>query len=137
MPTLNQLIKNKTRRRLFKRNSKTPGLSKNPQKKGICMKVYTIKPKKPNSAQRKVARLQIFQTRYALTAYIPGEGHTLQQYSIVLVHGGRIKDLPGVRYKIIRGKFDLSGVRYRLRARSRYGTKKWRFKIKKRNHFFC
>ena len=137
MPTVNQLLRSKTRRRVLKKKSKTPGLFKNPQKKAICMKVYTVKPKKPNSAQRKVARVQIFQNKYALTAYIPGEGHTLQQYSIVLLQGGRIKDLPGVRYKIIRGKFDLVGVRYRLRARSRYGTKKWRFTLKKFNRFLC
>lgn len=133
MITFNQLLKKP--RLLFTLKTKTPGLKKCPQKRGVCLKVTTIKPKKPNSAQRKIARVNIMQTRYKLTGYIPGEGHTLQQYSIVLIQGGRIRDLPGVRYKIVRGKYDLLGLKYRIRARSRYGAKKWRFTNRRYNRF--
>ena len=102
---------------------KTPALKECPQRKGICTKVYTVTPKKPNSAIRKVARVKLT-SGFEITTYIPGEGHNLQEHSIVLVRGGRVKDLPGVRYKVIRGVLDCSGVRDRKRSRSKYGTKK-------------
>ena len=133
MVTFSQLIKKPRNRYVWR--TQTPGLKGCPQKKAICLKVTTVKPKKPNSAQRKIARVNVLHTNYKLTGYIPGEGHTLQQYSIVLFHGGRIRDLPGVRYKLVRGKFDLQGLKHRLRSRSRYGTKKWRFNAKKFNRF--
>lgn len=120
MPTIEQLIK--TCRRRKKVRSKTPALQKNPQKKGVCIKVFTRTPKKPNSAIRKIARVRL-NTRKELTAYIPGEGHGLQEHSVVLIRGGRVKDLPGVRYHLIRGKYDLHGVKGRKQSRSKYGTK--------------
>ena len=121
MPTINQLVR-KGRREIQKKN-KSPALQKSPQKRGVCTRVYTTTPKKPNSALRKVARVRLT-TGMEITAYIPGEGHNLQEHSIVLVRGGRVKDLPGVRYKVIRGTLDTSGVSQRRQSRSRYGTKK-------------
>jgi small subunit ribosomal protein S12 len=102
---------------------KTPALKGAPQRRGVCTRVYTHTPKKPNSALRKVARVRLT-SGYEITAYIPGEGHNLQEHSIVLVRGGRVRDLPGVRYKIVRGALDASGVRERKQARSRYGAKR-------------
>ena len=121
MPTINQLIR-KPRQSKPARN-KVPALKGCPQRRGVCTRVYTTTPKKPNSALRKVARVRLT-SGVEVTAYIPGEGHNLQEHSIVLVRGGRVKDLPGVRYKIIRGTLDTSGVRDRKQARSRYGAKK-------------
>jgi small subunit ribosomal protein S12 len=121
MPTINQLIR-KPRSPLVTRN-KVPALQANPQKRGVCTRVYTTTPKKPNSALRKVARVRL-SSGVEVTAYIPGVGHNLQEHSMVLVRGGRVKDLPGVRYKIIRGSLDTQGVRGRKQARSRYGAKK-------------
>ena len=121
MPTINQLIR-KPREAQRARN-KVPALQASPQKRGVCTRVYTTTPKKPNSALRKVARVRL-SSGLEVTAYIPGVGHNLQEHSIVLVRGGRVKDLPGVRYKIIRGTLDTSGVRDRNQARSRYGAKK-------------
>ena len=121
MPTINQLIKN--RRKPPRKFSKSPVLTKCPQKRGVCLQVKTMTPKKPNSALRKVARVRL-SNGIEVTAYIPGEGHNLQEHSIVLVRGGRVKDLPGVRYKIIRGSLDTQGVRGRKQARSRYGAKR-------------
>ena len=121
MPTVNQLIR-KPRQAQVKRN-KVPALQENPQKRGVCTRVYTTTPKKPNSAMRKVARVKL-RNGTEVTAYIPGEGHNLQEHSMVLVRGGRVKDLPGVRYKIIRGSLDTQGVKNRKQARSRYGAKK-------------
>ena len=121
MPTVNQLIR-KPRVAPVKRN-KVPAMQANPQKRGVCTRVYTTTPKKPNSALRKVARVRL-SSGIEVTAYIPGEDHNLQEHSIVLVRGGRVKDLPGVRYKIVRGTLDTSGVRGRKQARSRYGAKK-------------
>ena len=121
MPTLNQLVR-KPRDRQVKKST-VPALGESPQKRGVCTRVYTTTPKKPNSALRKVARIRLT-TGVEITAYIPGEGHNLQEHSIVLVRGGRVKDLPGVRYKVIRGTLDTSGVSQRRQARSRYGTKK-------------
>ena len=106
-----------------RRKEATPALKGAPQRRGVCTRVYTTTPKKPNSALRKVARIRLT-TGIEITAYIPGEGHNLQEHSIVLVRGGRVKDLPGVRYKVIRGTLDTSGVGQRRQARSRYGTKK-------------
>jgi len=103
--------------------SKTPAMTACPQKRGVCTRVYTLTPKKPNSAMRKVARVRLTNS-FEVTAYIPGEGHNLQEHSIVLIRGGRVKDLPGVRYHIIRGVLDTSGVDGRKNARSKYGTKK-------------
>jgi small subunit ribosomal protein S12 len=120
--TINQLIRGK-RKRLKKRKSKVPALAGCPQRKGVCTKVYTTTPKKPNSALRKVAKVRLT-TGHEVICYIPGEGHSLQEHSIVLVEGGRVKDLPGVRYHIVRGALDASGVEGRHRSRSRYGTKK-------------
>ncbi len=121
MPTIQQLVrkgrKDKTRK------GTTPALMGSPQRRGVCTRVYTATPKKPNSALRKVARVRLT-SGIEVTAYIPGEGHNLQEHSMVLVRGGRVKDLPGVRYKIIRGTLDTSGVRDRKQARSRYGAKK-------------
>jgi len=121
MPTVNQLCKKirKQKRKL----EKSPALKKSPQKKGVCLKVFTKTPKKPNSALRKVAKLRL-STTAKITAYIPGEGHTLQEYSTVLMRGGRVKDLPGVKYHLVRGKFDFLGLKNRKQARSKYGTKK-------------
>ncbi|MFZ5980926.1 MAG: 30S ribosomal protein S12 [Candidatus Zixiibacteriota bacterium] len=121
MPTINQLIRKGRRSILGK--TKTPALKSSPQKRGVCTRVYTSTPKKPNSALRKVARVRLT-NQIEVTAYIPGEGHNLQEHSIVLIRGGRIKDLPGVRYHIIRGTMDTSGVAERKRGRSKYGTKK-------------
>ncbi|HUF50587.1 MAG TPA: 30S ribosomal protein S12 [Longimicrobiales bacterium] len=121
MPTINQLIR-KGREKVEKKN-KAPALQANPQKRGVCTRVYTTTPKKPNSALRKVARVRLT-NGHEVTAYIPGEGHNLQEHSIVLIRGGRVKDLPGVRYHIIRGTLDASGVSDRNQSRSKYGTKK-------------
>ena len=121
MPTVNQLVRDG---RAAKRpKSKVPALAGSPQKRGVCTRVYTTTPKKPNSALRKVARVRLT-SQIEVTAYIPGVGHNLQEHSIVLVRGGRVRDLPGVRYKIIRGSLDTQGVRNRKQARSRYGAKK-------------
>ena len=121
MPTINQLIR-KPRGSKPRRN-KVPALQNCPQKRGVCTRVYTTTPKKPNSALRKVARVRL-SNQMEVTAYIPGIGHNLQEHSIVLVRGGRVKDLPGVRYKIIRAALDCAGVAKRNQARSRYGVKK-------------
>ena len=121
MPTINQLIRKG--RDPQKSKSKVPAMEQNPQNRGVCTRVYTTTPKKPNSALRKVARVRLT-SGMEVTAYIPGEGHNLQEHSIVLVRGGRVKDLPGVRYKIIRGTLDAAGVKNRKQARSRYGAKK-------------
>ena len=121
MPTINQLLRKK-RVKQASRN-KVPALQKQPLKRGVCVKVYTTTPKKPNSALRKVARVRLT-SGMEVTAYIPGEGHNLQEHSIVLLRGGRVKDLPGVRYKIVRGTLDTSGVSERSQSRSRYGAKK-------------
>lgn len=120
MPTVNQLVR-KGRRRIVKKTS-APALAGAPQKRGVCTRVYTTTPKKPNSALRKVARVRLT-NGIEVTAYIPGEGHNLQEHSIVLIRGGRVKDLPGVRYHIIRGTLDTSGVANRKCSRSKYGTK--------------
>jgi small subunit ribosomal protein S12 len=120
MPTVNQLCKNI--RRLKKTLNRVPALEGSPQKKGVCLKVFTRTPKKPNSALRKVARLRI-STKKKISAYRPGEGHTLQQYSTVLMRGGRVKDLPGIKYHLVRGKYDFLGLKNRRQARSKYGTK--------------
>jgi len=121
MPTINQLVR-KGRKRITKKTA-TPALKGNPQKRGVCTRVYTTTPKKPNSALRKVTRVRLT-NGMEVSAYIPGEGHNLQEHSIVLLEGGRVKDLPGVRYHIIRGTLDTSGVSDRTTSRSRYGTKK-------------
>ena len=121
MPTINQLIK---RARIKpKLRSKVPALERSPQKRGVCTKVYTTTPKKPNSALRKVARVRL-SNGFEVTAYIPGEGHNLQEHSVVLIRGGRVKDLPGVRYHILRGNLDAQGVTARKKRRSLYGAKK-------------
>ena len=121
MPTINQLIR---RRRKPKRTfSKAPVLDRCPQKRGVCLQVRTMTPKKPNSALRKIARVRLSNSK-EVTVYIPGEGHGLQEHSIVLVRGGRVRDLPGVRYQVIRGTLDSTGVSNRKQARSRYGAKK-------------
>ena len=121
MPTINQLIR--VGRRRFKRRSKSPALAGSSFKKGVCLIVRTQTPKKPNSALRKIARIRLTNGQ-EVTAYIPGVGHNLQEHSIVLVRGGRVKDLPGVRYHIVRGKLDASGVSDRHRSRSKYGSKR-------------
>jgi len=121
VPTINQLVRKG--RQKVKKKSKAPALEGNPQKRGVCVRVYTTTPKKPNSALRKVARVRL-SNGYEVTCYIPGEGHNLQEHSIVLVRGGRVKDLPGVRYKIIRGALDAAGVKDRRQSRSKYGTKR-------------
>jgi len=121
LPTINQLLRKK--RQPKKRKTKAPALQKCPQKRGICTKVYTTTPKKPNSALRKVARVRL-SNGYEVTSYIPGEGHNLQEHSVVFIRGGRVKDLPGVRYHTERGRGDLQGVNKRKQARSRYGAKK-------------
>ena len=120
MPTVNQLCKKI--RKPKKKLEKSLALEKSPQKKGVCLKVFTKTPKKPNSALRKVARLRL-STKKRVTAYIPGEGHPLQEYSTVLMRGGRVKDLPGIKYHLVRGKFDFLGLKNRKQARSKYGTK--------------
>ena len=121
MPTISQLVR-KGRQEVARKN-KAPALQKNPQKRGVCTRVSTPPPKKPNSALRKVARVRLT-NGYEVTAYIPGEGHNLQEHSIVLIRGGRVKDLPGVRYHIIRGTLDASGVDGRRQSRSKYGAKR-------------
>ena len=121
MPTINQLVRQG--RRKVKYKSKSPVLESNPQKRGVCLIVKTMTPKKPNSALRKIARVRLSSGRET-TAYIPGEGHNLQEHSIVLVRGGRVRDLPGVRYHIVRGVLDSQGVANRKQARSKYGAKR-------------
>ncbi len=121
MPTINQLIRRE--RQVQKSRTKAPALMSCPQKRGVCTRVYTTTPKKPNSALRKVARVRL-SNGFEVTSYIPGIGHNLQEHSIVLVRGGRVKDLPGVRYKVVRGTLDASGVANRKQARSRYGAKR-------------
>ena len=121
MPTINQLVR-RARRDVIKKE-KAPALQANPFRRGVCTRVYTTTPKKPNSALRKVARVRLT-NQIEVTAYIPGEGHNLQEHSIVLVRGGRVKDLPGVRYKIVRGALDTQAVKGRKQARSLYGAKK-------------
>ncbi|MCC6544337.1 MAG: 30S ribosomal protein S12 [Nitrospirae bacterium] len=120
MPTINQLVRKG--RTQVKAKTKSPALKQSPQKRGVCVRVYTSTPKKPNSALRKVARVRLT-NGMEVTAYIPGEGHNLQEHSIVLVRGGRVKDLPGVRYHIVRGTLDSAGVQKRKRGRSKYGAK--------------
>ena len=120
MPTISQLVRQGRDKVLTK--TKSPALQDSPQKRGVCVRVFTQTPKKPNSALRKVARVRLT-SGVEVTAYIPGVGHNLQEHSIVLVRGGRVKDLPGVRYKVIRGTLDTQGVRDRRQARSRYGAK--------------
>ena len=121
MPTINQLVR-KGREQVRKKKA-TPALQSCPQKRGVCIRVYTTTPKKPNSALRKVARVRLT-NGLEVTSYIPGEGHNLQEHSVVLIRGGRVKDLPGVRYHIIRGTLDAVGVQDRRQARSKYGTKR-------------
>jgi len=121
MPTLNQLVRKG--RRIIEKRQKTRALQACPQKRGVCVRVYTTTPKKPNSALRKVARVRLT-NGYEVTSYIPGEGHNLQEHSVVLIRGGRVKDLPGVRYHIIRGVMDSEGVQERRKGRSKYGTKR-------------
>jgi small subunit ribosomal protein S12 len=121
MPTINQLCKNG--RKIKRKLNKTPALVGSPQKKGICLKVFTRTPKKPNSAIRKLVRIRLT-NNLKVMAYIPGEGHNLQEYSTVLMRGGRVKDLPGIKYHLIRGKLDFSGLKNRKTSRSKYGTKK-------------
>lgn len=121
MPTINQLVRQG--RYVAEKKSTAPALKNNPQKRGVCTRVYTTTPKKPNSALRKVARVKLT-NGIEVTAYIPGIGHNLQEHSVVLVRGGRVKDLPGVRYHLVRGTLDAAGVNNRNQARSKYGTKK-------------
>ena len=121
MPTISQLVR-KGRKKIISRN-KVPALKRSPQKKGVCTRVYTTTPKKPNSALRKVARVKLT-NGFEVTSYIPGEGHNLQEHSVVMIRGGRVKDLPGVRYHILRGNADTEGVGDRKKRRSLYGTKK-------------
>jgi small subunit ribosomal protein S12 len=121
MPTINQLIRKE--RDVQKNKTASPALQSCPQRRGVCTRVYTTTPKKPNSALRKVARVRL-SNGYEVTSYIPGVGHNLQEHSVVLIRGGRVKDLPGVRYHIVRGVLDTQGVNGRLRSRSKYGTKR-------------
>ncbi len=121
MPTINQLVRRPRKPKIKK--TKSPALEGNPQKRGVCIRVYTTTPKKPNSALRKVAKVRLSNGR-EVVAYIPGEGHNLQEHSVVLVRGGRVRDLPGVRYHIIRGVYDAAGVEGRSNSRSKYGTKR-------------
>jgi small subunit ribosomal protein S12 len=121
MPTINQLVRN-PRKKPVSRN-KVPALEACPQKRGVCTRVYTTTPKKPNSALRKVARVRLT-NGHEVTSYIPGEGHNLQEHSVVLIRGGRVKDLPGVRYHVLRGTLDTQGVADRRQSRSKYGTKR-------------
>jgi small subunit ribosomal protein S12 len=121
LPTIAQLVRKERKKVIDK--TKSPALMSNPQKRGVCTRVYTTTPKKPNSALRKVARVRLT-NGYEVTAYIPGEGHNLQEHSVVMIRGGRVKDLPGVRYHIIRGALDTAGVKNRKQGRSKYGTKK-------------
>jgi small subunit ribosomal protein S12 len=120
VPTINQLVRKRRNPKLKK--NKVPALDKCPQRRGVCIRVYTTTPKKPNSALRKVARLRLTNGQ-EVTSYIPGEGHNLQEHSVVMIRGGRVKDLPGVRYHIIRGNLDAAGVSDRMKSRSKYGTK--------------
>ena len=121
MPTINQLVRKK--RAKIEKLNKVPAMESCPQKRGVCTRVYTTTPKKPNSALRKVARVRL-SNGYEVTSYIPGEGHNLQEHSVVLIRGGRVKDLPGVRYHILRGVLDTQGVADRKQRRSKYGTKR-------------
>jgi small subunit ribosomal protein S12 len=121
MSTINQLTKKK--RRVTKKKSKSPALDNCPQRKAVCTKVYVTSPKKPNSAKRKIAKLRLTNGSQII-AYIPGEGHNLQEHSVVLVRGGAVKDLPGVKYHLVRGKYDLGSIMNRTQSRSKYGTKK-------------
>ena len=121
MPTINQLIK--TERNVQKNKTKSPALAKCPQKRGVCTRVYTTTPKKPNSALRKVAKVRLT-NGYEVISYIGGEGHNLQEHSVVLLRGGRVKDLPGVRYHMVRGSLDTAGVKDRKQSRSKYGAKR-------------
>ncbi|HEV2161639.1 MAG TPA: 30S ribosomal protein S12 [Stellaceae bacterium] len=121
MPTINQLVNH--RRRAQTARNKVPALERSPQKRGVCTRVYTTTPKKPNSALRKVARVRLT-NGFEVTSYIPGEGHNLQEHSVVMIRGGRVKDLPGVRYHIIRGTLDTQGVKDRKQRRSKYGAKR-------------
>ena len=121
MPTIQQLVRKGRTRKVT--SSKTPALKGSPQRRGVCTRVYTTTPKKPNSALRKVARVRLT-NGLEVTVYIPGEGHNLQEHSVVMIRGGRVKDLPGVRYHIIRGKLDSVGVQDRRKSRSKYGTKR-------------
>lgn len=121
MPTINQLVRSGRQPKEFK--SKVPALDRCPLKRGVCTRVYTTTPKKPNSALRKVARVRLT-NKFEVTAYIPGEGHNLQEHSVVMIRGGRVKDLPGVRYHIVRGVLDTGGVEGRKKGRSKYGSKK-------------
>jgi small subunit ribosomal protein S12 len=121
MTTLQQLIKFERKKKIVR--TKAPALASSPQKKGVCLKVYTRTPKKPNSAIRKIAKIKLT-NKFEIIAYIPGETHNLQEHSVVLIRGGRVKDLPGVHYHIIRGKYDFQGIQNRKKSRSKYGTKK-------------
>jgi len=121
MPTINQLVRNG--RRPVRKKTASPALRRSPQKRGVCLRVYTTTPKKPNSALRKVARVRLT-NGIEVTAYIPGVGHNLQEHSVVMIRGGRVKDLPGVRYHIIRGTLDSVGVQGRMKSRSKYGAKR-------------
>jgi len=121
MPTINQLVRKG--RVLQKENSKSPAMDANPQKRGVCTRVYTTTPKKPNSALRKVAKVRLTNSREVIS-YIPGEGHNLQEHSVVLIRGGRVRDLPGVRYHVLRGVLDTQGVKDRRQSRSKYGAKR-------------
>lgn len=123
MLTYNQLISKKQYRSKKIKKTKSVALNKNPQKKGVCLKVYTKTPKKPNSALRKVAKIRLT-NRKTIIGYIPGIGHNLQEHSVILLRGGRVQDLPGVKYHIVRGKYDLQGIRNRKTSRSKYGTKR-------------
>ena len=121
MPTINQLVRNPRSPQVAR--NKVPALARSPQKRGVCTRVYTITPKKPNSALRKVARVRLTNA-FEVTSYIPGEGHNLQEHSVVLIRGGRVKDLPGVRYHTVRGTLDCAGVGERKQGRSKYGAKR-------------
>jgi small subunit ribosomal protein S12 len=121
MPTINQLVRKE--RSLQKTKTKSPALANCPQRRGVCLRVYTTTPKKPNSALRKVARVRLT-NGFEVTGYIPGEGHNLQEHSVVMIRGGRVKDLPGVRYHVVRGSMDTAGVANRKQSRSKYGTKR-------------
>ena len=121
MPTINQLVRKKRKR--YKKKTKSPALAFCPQRRGVCTRVMTFTPKKPNSALRKVTRVSL-STGYEVTAYVPGEGHSLQEHNVVLIRGGRVKDLPGVRYHVVRGTLDTLGVDKRRKGRSKYGAKR-------------
>jgi len=134
MPTIQQLVRDE-RKRITKK-TKSPALKSCPQRRGVCTRVYTTTPKKPNSALRKVARVRLT-TGFEVTAYIPGIGHNIQEHSVVLIRGGRVKDLPGVRYHIVRGSLDTSGVKDRKQSRSKYGAKKNQKNKHNHNKFKC